>query len=369
MFRSSTGSVLVRLFAWDFIRSNSGFLVSLFGILLSYMFFINTVGDVNLITHDELRFYQFIFVMTFITSPVMTILISILYVIYSVKSCLYILKSLSGERHAFLFYSVSSLSRLKHFECWLLVQLAANLPLFVFCAFALVFGCLLGHLLLPLLTLLFLLLLSACGALLYMRRINSLHGTKMTSWRIGKGSLGLQYLLYRQKRAIVVVKGLSLALGVFIWAAFSHSRDLRVAGFFILTVAVSHFYLFVKHHQFTEEFFALDRNLPVSRLRRLLVLLGEALFLISPELVWLFYEFKLVVAGEGVLFGAGIVLLLRVVLYVGGISLKRLFQLAFVVYFVFLFLILYQQTLLLAASAGVCALVVFYRSYYAGGRG
>jgi hypothetical protein len=45
-------NILIKIFARGFYKVNSGLLIFLFVILVSYCFFINTLGDVVLSIHD-----------------------------------------------------------------------------------------------------------------------------------------------------------------------------------------------------------------------------------------------------------------------------------------------------------------------------
>ncbi|KAA8477173.1 hypothetical protein BDE36_2951 [Arcticibacter tournemirensis] len=375
MILSSTSNILIKLFAKDFLKSNSGFLVFLFGSLASYLFFINTVGDVNLITPEELTFYHFIFVMTFISSPVMTLIIAMLLIIYSVKSWSYICKSITTERNVFLLYSITSLSRQKQFKNWFLVQFVVYLPVLAYCTFALTFGVIFGHILLPFLMLIFLLLMTTFSAWIYMGRMALMQECKEVSefiyplLSLGKSQryLSLYYVAHRQKAALMIVKGLSLILVLFIGEAFQNvTEGSKIAAFFMLSIAISHSYLLIRQHQFLEEYFSLDRNLPQPRFQRFLWFVFEWLLLVIPEIVWLFYSFDGIVAGESLLLSIGLALLLRCILYLGKIPIKRYYQMVFILYFVFLILILYEQTLPLAVLAGTGAFVIFYKKYYNG---
>lgn len=77
---------LIKIFARGFFRVNSGLLVFLFVMLISYCFFMNTAGDVNLISAEQLTFYHFIIVITFVSSPIMTLIIFVIWLMYTIKA-------------------------------------------------------------------------------------------------------------------------------------------------------------------------------------------------------------------------------------------------------------------------------------------
>ena len=101
-------NILVKVFARGFYKVNSGLLIFMFVILVSYCFFINTLGDVKLLPPGKELYYQFFILLNFVNSPAMMLLFFACWLIYTIKSWQYVAGQLRIAHHQFLYYSVLS---------------------------------------------------------------------------------------------------------------------------------------------------------------------------------------------------------------------------------------------------------------------
>ena len=373
MFSPLTAT-LVKIFAKGFYRVNAGMLVFLLVTIGSSFFFIETVGDVNLLPAGQLIYYHFIVVITFISSPLMTLVIFFAWLLYTIKSWRYVTAQLALPEHQFLFYSTTAASKLKQFRSWMYVQLAILVPLIVYWLFAGVAGIIFHHYVLPVVILLYLLVLASVSAFLYVRSVNSLVSGSRQSWLLRLlhlqskpfFSLFLFHLLDKMKLAFVLTKTLSLLTIVGFLNSFPAERnDARVAAIIMLCIVALHSFLIYQDHHFTETQMSFSRNLPYSRKRLFLNFCAVYALLLLPEIVWLFIAFDPIMALTLVLGGLTIALLFRSLLYWFGLNTFHYIRSVFAVYFLFFLVIIFRFWWVFPLNL-VITYVLFYLNYYRG---
>ena len=175
-------NVLVKIFAKGFYKVNSGFLVFLFAALLSYCFFINTAGDIKLLSASEVLYYNFIMLINFVSNPIITLLFFIGWLIYTVKSWYYVWGQLYVAHHQFLFYSTLSSGRLKQFKSWFYMQFIISLPFVFYALIAMITGIACHQYITVVIITLFTFLLISVSALIYVKKMNNLIREKSNPW-------------------------------------------------------------------------------------------------------------------------------------------------------------------------------------------
>jgi hypothetical protein len=363
--------VLIKIFAKGFFSVNSGLLLFLFVVLISYCFFIETVGHVGLLPPKELAFYRFIIVRTFISSPLITLIMLLFWLLYAIKSWRYVIRQLSIPNYQFLFYSTTSLSKPQQLLSWFCVQSVIFLPLIGYWVFAMVFGIIFHHYLLPGIILLYILLLTFISAILYTYSLNRLvDGAKqsyilqlMKNWRKPYFSLFIYHVFDRVKLGYLLAQILSI-LSITLASSLDVQQNVRLAGMVILLVVTAHSFVIYQNHHFEETRLSFSRNLPFSRIKRFANLAYVYLILLLPEYIWLFSSFDVLTAIKSLLLSLSIALLFHSLLYWSGHQMNIYLRCVFFLFFIFFLLILFNVVEVLIPLNFLFAIILFNKHYY-----
>ena len=362
---------LVKIFGKGFYRAHAGALLFLFITVINYCFFIKTAGS---LPTDALTYFQLIITITLITSPAIMLLFFALLMIYTVKSWQFAAGLLLMDEHQFLFYSSTSLNKVKQFKSWFFVQLLINIPAIIYALFALVIGILHQHYTIPLIILLYILFLTILSAAVYVFMINRFRDGKRFSFIIrlsGNGnkpffSLFLYHLSDKGKLAYLITKLLSISIAATgLFYLFEDVRqDARAAGIVMLTVIMTHVVLIYKAHYFEETFLGFVRNMPYKRYRIFLNFSITFLVLLVPEIIWLYTRVSFFTATGLLLFGTGIALFFRSLLFLSGLKMNKFLFRTFLLFLVMVWLILYGLIWWLTPVVLLLAFTFFYNNYY-----
>jgi hypothetical protein len=140
--------ILLKLFASGFYRVHAGLLAFLFSTVICYCIFIIPLNETHLEPAQRIT-ERLIFTLSLLSSPVMMIVVFIVWFIYTFKSWQYIRQQLYLESNLFIFYSVTSFSRQKQFQSWVVVQTAILLPALAYALLTLIVGITFGYPLAP----------------------------------------------------------------------------------------------------------------------------------------------------------------------------------------------------------------------------
>jgi hypothetical protein len=368
---SPLDKVLIKIFAKGFFRVNSGMLLFVFVVFVSYCFFIETVGHVSLLPPEQLAFYHFIFVRTFISDPLIMLIMFSFWLLYAFKSWRYMISQFSLPNHQFLFYSTTALPKARQVKSWFYVQAVVFLPLVGYWVFALIFGLVFGQYMLPGIILLFILLLTFISALLYTFAANKLiDGTQpafiihlATHWPKPYFSLFIYHIFDRVKLGYLLAQLLSLASIVLVSILDVH-RDVRLAGMVMLFIATAHSFIVYQNYLFEETRLSFSRNLPYSRLKRFCYIAFIYLILLLPEYIWFFSAFEASVVAKSLLMGISIPLLYHSLLYKLGPQMNTYLRMVFFLFIAFLLLVLFNGVEIIGLLNVLLAYLLFYRSYY-----
>jgi hypothetical protein len=289
--------LLIKVFARSFFKVNMGLLVFLFVVLISYCFFINTAGDVKLLPKGAELYYQFILLINFVTTPLMTGLFFLGWILYTLKSWSFIAGQLTVPHHQFIYYGSLSYPVSRRFGSWLVMQFVISLPFICYGWLAAVIGIALHHYLIVTVILLFALILIALSAAVYVLMVNQLLVEKRRSWLFtlfGQWqkpwfSLYIYYIFDRLKLSFFVTKLFSFLI---ITGAFLFFRDVatdsRLAALAMLGIVIAHIILIYRKHTFERNYLSIAHNLPYSVWRQFFNFAFTYLILLIPETVWLF---------------------------------------------------------------------------------
>lgn len=290
--------LLTRLFSYGFYKVHAGILLFLFVTFVSYAFFINTLGD---ILPNAMAYFQQLITITLVSNPFILLLFFITCLIYNIKSWQYVLSQFSAPEQRFIFYSVNAMRPDKQLFSWWCVQLHINIPAFVYAAYALFIGVLWQHYLLPVLLFVYLLLLTAAGALIYFRQVNGFSGQASSpvllwitrQWKKPLPAIFLYHIAARHKLSYTITKAISaLIIGSGMFRLLENpQQDLRAGGASVLFIALAHAVLLFQEQDFERHYLRFTRNFPYSIPRVYLSSVLTHVLLLLPELIWLLLAF------------------------------------------------------------------------------
>ncbi|AOM78217.1 hypothetical protein [Pedobacter steynii] len=362
--------LLIKTFSRGFFRVHSGMLLFLFVAVFSYCFFILTAGT---ITPEKALVFNIIFLLSFASAPIMMILVFTVWLIYTIKSWQYITTQLQADQHQFLFYSSTALSRTKQFKSWFMAQLFISIPLMVYGLFTIIAGIIYGHYLIPALIIIYLLILNAGSALIYlqlmnrmMRKEDSVILNKLTNtWKKPFSILFLYDIIHRKKLTYLITKVLCWAILSGVLLVFADVKnDLRTAGIAILGVTIAHTFLIYQGQRFEQTYLIFSKNLPYSRNRLYVQLVLLYFLLLLPEGTWLFIRFGPATAAGLFMLMLSVTLLFRSLLHWLGLQMNRYLPLVFGLFILFFWIIMFQWIWFLIPVNLLLSYVIFFRSYY-----
>jgi hypothetical protein len=366
-------TILIKLFARTFYKVHSGLLIFLFVSLISYCFFINTAGDIKLISSAQVVFYNFILLITFVSKPIMTILFFMAWLLYSIKSWQYVSGQLLLPENVFLFYSANSFAPAKQFKSWFYMQFIISLPFVFYAVIAIVIGLIFQHYFIVVSIIAFTFLLISVSALVYVRLVNNLVQSKGSSlvfklsrqWKKPFFSLTAYYVLNRLKLGYFITKLLSYFIIIGTLFSFADVRyDIRVAAITVLGIATAHAMLIYQQYKFGQTYLGITRNFPYGIIRLYLYLTLNYLFLLLPEVIWLFISFNILTAIGLLILLLGIALLFHCILYQIGIAMNKYLPRISGLFVLLFWIILFGGAWALTPLCIIVSFAIFYTNYY-----
>jgi hypothetical protein len=362
-------NVLLKIFAAGFYRAHSGMLVFLFGTLISYCFFINTLGNVPIWAFAK---WNLVITLSLVTNPFISLLFFLICFGYSLKSIKYVSEQLALKQNEFLYYSCSSLTKFQQFKSWFVVQFNILLPLWVYTIFATIIGISYEHYIIPSCIILYLFVLTAMSTLIYLRIVNSLLDLNKRTFlmRLIQGWNKPFFFLYtfqvfnKHKLAYVITKVASWIFMIGMVSLFSDPKHHTIVPTtIILFIVTTHSVLIYNEYRFTETSLYFSHNFPFSKHRLFIGYCANYLVLMLPELLWFITNYKFIVVLGIVCFGLSLVLLFRSVMYLLGLDIKRFMFVVFLLFNLFFLAILYQIVWYLLPVNLLIAYVLFIRNY------
>jgi len=366
-------NILIKIFARGFYKVNSGLLIFLFVVIISYCFFVNTLGDVKLLPPGEELYYHFMILMAFVSSPAMMLMFFTAWLFYTVKSWQFVSGQIRIEHHEFLYYSVLSAGKARQFKSWFWTQFIISLPFVVYTVLASVVGIVFRHYIMVAIILSFTVALIAVTAFMYTNQLNRLiheqrRSTMLTlgqSWKKPFFSLFIYHVFDRLKLAFVLSKLLSYVAIISILYSFADSwSDGRVAAFAVLSIVMAHAILIYRQHHFSLVYLPITRNLPYS-LSWLYLQQGITwLLLLSPECAWILLSFHITQALALLVLMISITMLFNSMLYRIGLAMNTYLPWLFGLFVGMWVLILFGLSWVLAPVCLMGSFGLFYYNYY-----
>jgi hypothetical protein len=371
MFSSLT-TVLIKIFVKGFYRVHSGIFIFLLVTVLMYFFFIEVLNQTHL-PPDQIILYNLMLVLTLLSSPVMVTLVFIVWLGFTVKSWNYITGQMLIPSNQFLFYSSTSFNKVDQFKSWFIAQLTLSLPLICYGLFSLVIGIIFDYYIIPVIILLYILLLSAVSAMVYVRHANRLiniNGKSVLSLIVGNWSkpffsLFLYHVFDRLKITLIVTKLLSYGIIVGSFYLLTDVNDnLGVAAITVLGIITAHAILIYQSYRFEESYLSFSRNFPYSRIKIYSSWTVTYLLLTLPENIWILSAFDFEIGFALVIFNLGTGMLFRNLLYIVTLDIKKFIYRVFFVFNLFFMIILLKLFWLLVPLNVLISVIMFDRNYY-----
>lgn len=365
---SALNSILRKIFVFGFYRSHAGMLAFIFIMLISYCFFINTLGTVR---PEEIDFWQFFFTIGLVSNPLIMVCYLLACLIYTYKSWQYFIYQFTLPNHQFLYYSVNNYSKNIQLKGWFLVQLQVFTPILIYTIYATLIGLIFHYYLISACIILFVFLLTCASAVLYVHQINKLYNvdekplTVLLLKKISKPIFLLYTLMIfnHAKLGYLLTKALSWVL---IWSVFSLfidlQNDLRLLLLISSFIAISHAFLIYQERDFNDTNLNFLKNFPYSRFKLFFGFSLNYIVILLPEIFWLITKFGIEKSGILVLFILTAMLLLRSILYL-GIRIKGFLIAIFLLISIFYITILFGYGWILIPIDFGFAYIIFRRNY------
>lgn len=369
MIFSPLTNILMRIFAAGFYRAHSGMLIFLFGTIISYCFFINTLGTVPTWAFAK---WNLVITLSLVSNPFVLFVFFLVCFGYAVKSLQYNAAQLALKTNEFLYYTCSSLNKFQQFRSWFIVQFNIFLPLWIYGVFAAIIGVNYGHFVIPACLLIYLVILTGTTTLIYLKIVNSLIDiNKQTLFmRLIRGWNKPFFLLYtfyvfnKLKLAFLITKIVSWIFIMGMVFLFSDQKnDIIIPATVMLVLITTHSILIYNEYRFTETFLYFSHNFPFSKSKLFLGFSASYLILMLPELLWLSTNYNVVTVVGIICMGLSLLLLFRSLLYWLGSDIKKFLFCVFLLFNIFFLVILYKAIWYLPPVNLLIAYFIFTNNY------
>lgn len=359
----------MKIFGAGFYRMHAGMLIFLFGTIISYCFFINTLGSVPVWAFTE---WNLVITLSVVSSPLILCIYCLVCLGYAIKSWQYVIGQLSLNNNEFLYYSTTSFKKHLQFKSWFIVHFNILLPLWIYTIFAAVIGFIFGYYMLPVLILIYMIVLTALSTFICIHLVNRLIDInkqtifrKLTnSWTKPLFSLFSFYVFDKLKLTYIITKIVSWIFIVGIFSLFSDLRnDLLVPSFVILILVTTHSILIYNEYRFNETFLYFTHNFPYSKIKLFMGFSLNYLILMLPELLWFLTTYTLLQSVTLIFLGLSLLLLIKSLVYWLGFDMKRFLFYIFLLFNMFFLAILYQIGWFLIPINYLIAYLIFISNY------
>lgn len=367
---STQTKILTKTFASSFFKAHAGFLFFLFATLISYCFFIKTLGKVS---PEEATFFNLAITLTILSTPIMTVIFFLACIIYTLKSWQYITLQLQSVQNEFLHYSITAASKSAQLKSWFIVQLRIFLPILIYAIYSVIVGIAYGYYVHALFVIFFIILLTAASSWFYVHITNKLNHINNVSgfiklaknWRKPFFTLYTFYVFNQSKIVFLITKISSWLLIMGIFQVFSDLKnDIRVPFLIMLMVIITHTVLIYNEYRFNTNYLSFSYNFPI---RKTILFFGFTInyfLLLLPEIMWFFTHYDPLSALGIILWGFCLVMLLRSFLYRTGLKIKPFIKAIFILFFFLHFVIMYQLAWTILPISFVLSYATFSRNYY-----
>lgn len=367
---SALTHTLLKIFAFRFFREHSGLLLFFFVVILNYCFFIKTAGVYR---EEDSVFYHLMLVMSFIVTPLIMLVVFVFWLIYTFKSWQFVSRQLQLEQHQFLFYSITSASRISLFRSWLVVQLVISIPFLGYWMLAMILGLIYHSYIIPLITLSYILLIAILSALVYLSMLSKVrkHGQSgllhrlSIRWKKSYFMLFIYQVVHQHKLIYLLSKVFSGLIITGMLTFFNDfSADNRIIAFIVLGIVILHSFLIYQEHAFQERYLGFWRNLPFSRVVLYFGFFPVYIILLLPEMCWVLFHYSPEVTVSMLMFGSGVCFLLRSLVYYTGLNIYKYLMYVFILFISLFYALMSGEIMITSVAIYIISFFIFYTRYY-----
>jgi hypothetical protein len=364
-----SNTALKKIFVDGFYRTHAAMLVFIFVMLISYCFFINTLGTVR---PDQIDFWQFFFTISLVSNPLILTFYLIGSSLYAYKSLQYVLSQLALPQQEFLYYSFTAFSKKQQLKYWFTVQAYIFIPVLSYTLYALTIGLLFGFYLISTGILLFqALLIMACAYICLTENNRLIEANKPSLLiRISRKWNKPVFLLYsfqvfnQSKLAYALTKLLSWVLISSVLVVFADLKDdSRLLMLITSCIVVAHVVLIYQEKVFINRYLSFLPNFPFTKEKVFFSFCLNYLVLLLPEICWIFTNFGVLTSFRLIAFAFSAILLFRSLLLLNAIQIKGFLIWVFSLFFLFYVFVMFGFGLILIPLNLIVAWLVFRRNY------
>lgn len=331
--------ILFKVFTKGFFKSHSGLLIFFFVTFLSYFFYIEVLKD-NLLSLEERNKNHLLLVLNIISSPLLAFMVVIMFMVYSWKSYVYVLKQMKISDNFFLYYSANALDKSTQYGSLFCLQMSIVSPILFYSLFSIAIGFIYGFYALPFAILTIVLIISAAIAFFYLKFLNNPiknhEGSALIPYFrfLPKPLFSLFpfHVLFSSKIVFLVSKILSVGLSVVLFYLLKDFQNNQLKQIIGIVIGLSNAFLIFEAYHFEKSQFKSLLNLPQSTVQIYFNWIITITTLISPEIIGLLL-FKSTSAIYILFIVVGILVAFRSVLLLNSVEMKQY------LYFIFGFFI------------------------------
>lgn len=273
-------AVFQRAIVWDYYRKNLLFLL----VVILFAFGFLSGQEHQTIVKQALN------------SPKLLVYTGLLWLLYGVKTYLFVLRSLGQPEFRFLF-NLKLLGISKRLAVWLYISFMLNQLTFLYAVFMVVLGIALGKMLAVVFILITQLIIILIGVFIYEFRITqkpensvsfALPIPKFFKFRLPAVLFYHKYLIYKEPVLLLLTKVFSIfSLLFMIWLFPTDEYDHRLFSISAIVIAVAHLRICSQYVYFQNNNLGVFKNLPLGFWYKILMVVLAYFILLIPE-VYLF---------------------------------------------------------------------------------
>ena len=335
--------ILYKIFVKGFYKVHSGQLLFLFGTILTYLFYIQVLSDDH-ITTQETIFYNLSFILTIISSPILAVLMMVVFLIFTLKSYNYILAQIYQPTNFFLFYSANSFGKSRQLKSWFISQLLISSPILLYVIFSIIVGFVYGYYLLPILFFCFVLGMSWLCAFLYTHHINtpikaynSGFVIKLAkNWKKSLLTTSLIQIFYKNQITFLLTKLIAIGLAFGLIKILSDINQYALGALIAVIMAISNAILIFEIYRFERQYLSFALNFPTKLFKTFKQWILILVILTLPEIITLKIIFNWSIFLNSFLLLVSLCLFLKALLLMISLNMKSFLYKIFVLLFLFL---------------------------------
>ncbi len=321
---------------------------------------------------SQLVSYHLAILMAICSSPLILSLLFGVWILYAIKSYLFIAKKLKSEDYQFA-KNITSLTKKEQLSLWFKIYAYLLLPILIYACLIIVIALKHGFY--------FTLTATTIGLclLLFVLSFQTFRFTNYT-FKQSKGWIiwpnlkvhqpfwawPIFYLFQEQKLMLLVVKIVSITFFKAILLLFADvGNDLRVYLTAMLAVVLSHAILIFNLIKFDATYLSFSSTLPISSLKKLSYWMAILFLLLIPEfglLTW-FTKFDIIFLANGLLFCIGTMLFLFVLVYLLKTNMENYMKCLLFFFFASMMAILTHYYLWFSIACIISSILIYLWRY------